>query len=107
MSRYDGNFVTALSCAHVHTTKYLPPGEEIYCKKCASMQTVLTCLKKYTWRCHTCLAKRSYISSRLRAEGYAMRHYAKDRSHHVIFTDMDGKVYWDSHPSVNRQLPLF
>ncbi len=103
----EGNFVTTLECNHVVTTKYMNPGSEHYCLRCQKIKRSLHSLKKYTWRCQSCLMARSYIATRLRAEGYAMKHHRTFRSHHVILTDIDGKVLWDSHPNTNRQAPLF
>lgn len=103
----DGNFETTLECHHVFTTKYLNPGAEYYCRRCQKMTRTLNSLKKYVWRCMTCLKTRSYIAARLKAQGYAMKHHRTDRTHHVILSDIDGKVWWDSHPNANVQSPLF
>lgn len=107
MGHFDGNFETTLDCGHVVVTKYLAPQSEKYCPRHGRIAKVTSCSKKYTWRCMTCLATRSYISTRLKGEGFAMKHHRKDRTHHVIYTDMDGKVLWDSHPSAIVQSPLF
>lgn len=103
----DGNFETRLACGHVFTTKYIEPGKEYYCLRHRFMTNVITSLKKYTWKCHSCLMSRSYIASRLKAEGYAMKHHRNNRTHHVIFTNGDGKILWDSHPNINIQSPLW
>lgn len=102
-----GNFDTTLECGHVITTRYFPPGSEIFCRRHQRITRTLNSLKKYTWKCYTCLATKSYIAARLKAESYAMKHHRKDRTHHVILHNGDGKVFWDSHPNGNVQSPLF
>lgn len=103
----DGNFETTLECNHVVTTKYYPPGTEIFCRRHQKMTRTLNSLKKFTWTCQNCLKSRSYIASRLKAEHYAMQHHRQDRTHHVILINGDGKTLWDSHPNANIQSPLF